>query len=107
MDIVVQENRLYIATHGWWASCWIAKPGNGGMVLVEGEDYSDKKAFNVDTYWVLSPEPGGLRVEDPPLEGPTRVYHLTRKSENPDLSVMWSDQPVHQSCLPSPPTHHQ
>src|ERR1700687_553388 len=64
MNIVVQYSRLYIATHGWWESCWIAKPGEKGMVIVQGGPKSTWRAWAVDTYWVLSLEPGGLRIED-------------------------------------------
>jgi hypothetical protein len=97
MNIVLYGKRLYVATHGWWVSCWIAKPYDGGMVIVQGREYA-AKSFNVDTSWVLSLERGGIRAEDKQLGGPLRVYHFKRESAKPDLSMMSDDD--HDSCVP-------
>ncbi len=97
MNIVLRGKRLYVATHGWWVSCWVAKPNDGGMAIVQGSEYG-AKTFNVDTSWVLSLEHGGIRAVDVQLGGPTRVYHFKRESPNADLSMM-SDED-HDSCLP-------
>jgi hypothetical protein len=96
INIMLQGKRLYVATHGWWVSCWIAKPDDGGMVIVQGSVYAEK-SFNVDTSWVLSLEHGGIRAEDAQLGGPTRVYHFKRESQKANLSMM-SDELG--SCLP-------
>jgi hypothetical protein len=101
MDIVVRGARLYVATHGRWESCWIAKPIGRGMAFVTGwpASYADQNAFAVDTFWEVAPTSTGLRIYDQELGGPLHVYDLKRVANKPRQDMLWAGKSK-QRCSP-------
>ncbi len=101
MDIVLRSSRLYIATHGQWESCWIAKPTGRGMAFVQSgpDGYSGGSAFAVDTFWEVALKSNRLRIYDQELGGPLYVYDFKRVANAPRQNMMWSGAPK-RSCLP-------
>lgn len=103
MDVMVRGSRLYAASHGWWESCWVARPIGRGMAFVQGgpASYASETAFAVDTFWEVALTSSGLRVYDQELGGPLYVYDLKRMAAKPRQDMLWEGKSK-QHCSPRP-----
>lgn len=108
-DIALVRGRLYLSDHDpSGTNCGIAERDIEGIRVVTTsffEGYGDARAFDVDSFDWLTPEPGGLKDTSPQMgcKHCDVVTDFKKVSSQPNLDHMWYfDGKRHkQSCSPA------